>query len=896
MTTLRSDKTLNYLVELLDLVVREQVGESLADTMQTIRRLAIERRAGLPDAEGRLVQTLKTLDSNELRAVIRWLSLFFDLANAAEERTRIEVLNERDHQARLQKVPRGESIASAVSELAEQGLTASEMQRWLDRLKIEPVFTAHPSEAKRRTTRQLLRRIRQLLPEIGADTPIDVEPEIVADLTVLWQSDLIRPERPPVMSEVSRGLYFASTLWDVVPRVYQELRGALRDSYPNHHFEIPRFLSFGSWIGGDRDGHPFVTADITRQTFGRLRRAALEGHLEMCRHLRNQIVMSDQQIPSEPKLRETIEGCYQQWPDLQQAIASISIQETYRRYLGMLEYRLLKTLDSIDTESLAAGAYRSIDEFREELEQFRASIAENRGERIAAQYLQPWIDLVQTFGFHFAALDVRQNSVTHRNCLEEVLGLQGIGELGEADTNAVPPSIDATKLGEEAAEVFRTFMLLAEAYESWGHEAIGGYIISMTHSADDVQTVLWLWRTAWRQCHGADKELPGLPIIPLFETIDDLRNSAAILDELLTDDRYRNYLTSTGQKQQIVMVGYSDSTKDGGYLTACWELHQGQAQLAEIAEKHHIQLTIFHGRGGALGRGGGPAARAIRSLPQNAVDGRLRVTDQGEVLSERYDDPVIAHRHLEQVLNATLMVSAGTKETPDPLWSTIMDRLSVSSLKKYRGLIEHPGFLDYFDHATPISEIENLPIGSRPSRRRGQRRQLSDLRAIPWTFAWTQSRHLLPAWYGMGTAIREFVDQDESTWSHIRAMYQQWPVFRALIDNAELALTKADMEIAREYASLAPKESSAEVWDMISAEFELSRGAVLMIKDSPELLADVEWLKTSVRSRNPYVDPLNIAQIILLERIRANDAGNDDLTQLVRLSIQGIASGLRTTG
>ncbi|MCG6158174.1 phosphoenolpyruvate carboxylase [Rubinisphaera margarita] len=891
MTTLRSDKTLNYLVELLDLVVREQVGESLADTMQTIRRLAIERRAGLPDAEGRLVETLKTLESDELRAVIRWLSLFFDLANAAEERTRIEVLNERDHQSRSQRVPRGESIAAAVSELAEQGLSASEMQRWLDRLKIEPVFTAHPSEAKRRTTRQLLRRIRQLLPEIGADAPVDVEPEIVADLTVLWQSDLIRPERPPVMSEVSRGLYFASTLWDVVPRVYQELRGALRDSYPNHHFEIPRFLSFGSWIGGDRDGHPFVTADITRQTFGRLRRAALEGHLEVCRDLRNQIVMSDQLIPSAPGLRAKLDSCCEQWPALQDAIAAISKSETYRRYLGMLQYRLGMTLESIESDSLAAGAYESVDEFREELRQLRESIAENRGERIAHQYLQPWIDLVQTFGFHFAALDVRQNSVTHRNCLEEVLALQGISE-----PQGQPATIDAGRLGEEAAEVFRTFMLLAEAYDSWGHEAIGGYIISMTHSAADVLTVLWLWQTAWRQCHGDDKDVPALPIIPLFETIDDLRNSASILDELMTDEQYRQYLTETGQKQQIVMVGYSDSTKDGGYLTACWELHQGQAQLAETAEKHHIQLTIFHGRGGALGRGGGPAARAIRSLPQNAVGGRLRVTDQGEVLSERYDDPVIAHRHLEQVLNATLMVSAGTKETPDPIWSTIMDRLSVASLKKYRELIEHPGFLSYFDHATPISEIETLPIGSRPSRRRGQQRALSDLRAIPWTFAWTQSRHLLPAWYGMGTAIREFVDADESTWSHIRAMYVQWPVFRALIDNAELALTKADMEIAREYASLAPKESGSEVWDMISAEFELSRGAVLMVKDSPELLADIDWLKTSVRSRNPYVDPLNIAQIILLERIRANDVENDELTQLVRLSIQGIASGLRTTG
>lgn len=897
MTIADDEQMLAYLVDLLDLVVREQVGESLADSMQTIRRLAIERRVGLPDAEARLVETLKELNPLEIRAIIRWLSMFFDLANAAEDQLRVKILEHRDREAQLHGEPRKESIGAAVSQLHDQGLSASDIQSWLDRLEIQPVFTAHPSEAKRRTTRQLLRGIRQMLPNIELDQRDDIEQALVAELTVLWQSDLVRPERPPVMSEVSRGLYFASTLWSVVPRVYQELRDALNESYPNHQFEIPRFLSFGSWIGGDRDGHPFVTAEITRRTFGRLRRAALEGHLEMCRRLKNQIVMSDQQVESAEILRERVTQYCQQTPEFSEALSSVSHLETYRRFLRMIEFRLLITLESIDHPEGLTGSYQSVDDFRDDLHQLYFSVTQNRGHRISAQFLQPWVDLAQTFGFHFAALDIRQNSVVHQKCLDEVLSLQ-TDETGEESSekmiNTTPTPIDVEQLSDESREVFETFLLIARVVKSVGREAIGVYIISMTHSAQDVLNVLWLWRSAWRQIHGDERQLVGLPIVPLFETITDLQDSAAILDELLSNDQYREYLTKSGQNRQTVMVGYSDSTKDGGYLTACWELYQAQSQLAHSAHQHQIELAIFHGRGGALGRGGGPAARAIRSLPQESVGGRIRVTEQGEVLSERYDDPVIAHRHLEQLLNATLLVSAEPKQEPDSKWLEIMKQLSAISLRKYRELIEHPDFLEYFDKATPIGEIETLPIGSRPARR-GQRRTLNDLRAIPWTFAWTQSRHLLPAWFGMGTAIRDYVDQNKSSWESLRTMYERWPMFRALIDNAELALAKADMQIAQEYASLAATHSGADLWSSVSTEFQLSRGAVLMIKDNSELLDDVKWLQEAVRSRNPYVDPLNLAQIILLNRIR-QDQDDDELVNQVRLTIQGIASGLRTTG
>ncbi len=879
-----NDQTLDRLVDHLDIVVREQVGESLADTMQRIRRLAVERRAGLPDAESRLVDELKRLNAPEMRAVIRWLSLFFDLANVAEERQRIEVLENRDDAARANGIPRSESIAQAVLQLQQQGMSASVMQRWLDRLKIEPVFTAHPSEAKLRTTRQLLRRVRQLLPKLATSESDSAETELLANLTVLWQSDLVRPDRPPVMSEVSRGVYFASTLWDVVPQTYQDLRNALHTAYPKHHFEIPQFLSFGTWIGGDRDGHPFVTAVITRKTFARLRRAALEGHLAGCRRLRNQAVMSDQQVPSDSTLQDCIARSCEQWPELSDLLAPISKLETYRCFLRMLEFRLERTLASINSNDRADGAFESLGEFRGNLDLLRESMLTNRGRRIVEQYLQPWIDLVDTFGFHFAALDIRQNSEAHRQCMLEVVALQSSGEAPSSiaglasflQLNQVPSQIEVNRLTKQSREVFDTFTLLVDEWDEWGGTPIGGCIISMTHSAVDVLSVVWLWRTAWTQRFDDSKNVPNLPIIPLFETITDLRNAADILNELLGDSGYQQYLAISGHRHQTVMVGYSDSTKDGGYLTACWELHQAQERLAAVAAQHHVELTVFHGRGGSLGRGGGPAARAIRSLPQQAVGGRLRVTEQGEVLSERYDDPVIAHRHLEQIISATLLVSAIPGRAPDSAWVAAMEQLSAESLRKYRELVEHPGFLRYFDCATPISEIETLPIGSRPARR-GQRKSLSDLRAIPWTFAWTQSRHFLPAWFGLGTAVRKFVDSNEEDWSTLRAMYAHWPMFRALIDNAELALAKADMRIAHSYASLINDESSNEVWQLISSEFDRSRGAILLIKETNELLADIEWLRSSVLKRNPYVDPLNLAQINLLRRLRSDDSSEDRL-------------------
>ena len=896
-----NERTLDRLVDLLDRVVREQVGEQLADAMRRIRQLALERRAGLPEAESRLIRELTRLSDLDLRRVIRWLSMFFDLANLSEDRLRVEILDRRRLAADRERVPRGESVAAAIDALRREGCTEAQVQRWLDRLRIVPVFTAHPSEAKRRTTRQVLRRIRGHLESLKNVRPSAAERELLADLTALWQSDFVRPERPPVMSEVSRGLFLTESLWAVVPHIYRELRGALAETFPGHQFAVSSFLSFGTWIGGDRDGHPYVTVDVTRRTLARLRRAALEQHLAYCREMQKCIVMSDQQVPSEPDLKHLIDEARANWEEMPQRLDVISPHETYRRFLRVIEYRLERTAESDGVDQPPTSAYVTAQELRRDVQLLNDSVREHRGTRIADQLLQPWIDLIDTFGFHMARLDIRQNSRLHRDCIAEIVAQFGLTETSASDcdllsilSGPVPESeVDTERLSSSARETYETFLLLAEEMHRDAGASIGGYVISMTHSHLDVLAVHWLWRLAWQSaCAGSP--LPHLSIVPLFETIDDLQRAAAIMDDLLKTPAYHDDLIRTAQSQQTVMVGYSDSTKDGGYLAACWKLHQAQEQLAEVAERHHVQLTVFHGRGGALGRGGGPAARAIRSLPPKAVAGRLRMTEQGEVLAERYDDPAMAHRHLEQLSSATLRASAADDATVDPRWTDAMKQMAQHSLTVYRELVQHSGFLTYFETATPIHEIESLPIGSRPARRT-EKHSLDDLRAIPWTFAWTQSRHLLPAWYGFGSAATRFADGADPDWQLLKQMYERWPMFRALVENAELALAKTDLEIARNYAQLVGDSDSQAIWELIHNEYSSSRGAVLMITGETELLSNTDWLRQSIRNRNPYVDPLNLAQINLLNRQRS---GEDDaeLTNLLRLTIQGIASGLRTTG
>lgn len=909
------------LQQLLEQIVTEQAGEDSSRLITQLRQLARERRVGLPGADDRLARRIQQLSEEEIAVAVRALSIYFDLANLAEDLQRVRVLRERELAAGDR--PRQESLAAAVAALKQSGRSAGEVRALLDKLCVDLVFTAHPTEAKRRTTRRIIRQLREELRATHGSALLPQEQaaaheRMLSELTLLWQIDQMRPQPPTVMQEVERGLFFFDNLWEVAPRLRGELRAALKSQFgdiPANPESQPAFVKFGSWIGGDRDGNPFVTADITARTLDVLRKAAIERHLAECQRLSQLLVMSDRRFSVTPEFHAALTATLSRFSGLRATVETIAEVEVYRRWLKIIEARLVAALASSGATSSESFAYGGADDLLADVVVLRKSLVQHHGERIAARYVDNWIDQIITFGLHFATLDVRQDSRVHVEVLTEMFKCAGkcpdYAALDEAARQAllvqglsVGNEVLQYSLSEMARETLSLFKLLARTVRSQGAERLGGHVISMTHAPSDVLAVLALWQWAWKSTPGdGQRPLAYLPIVPLFETIDDLRRGPEILDQLLSIPQYRDYLHSSGEAEppQIIMVGYSDSTKDGGYLAASVGLYRAQEKLAGIARKHGVRLIVFHGRGGSLGRGGGPAARAILSLPPDSVNGSLRMTEQGEVLAERYDDENIAFRHLEQVTWATLLVSGRPTEAPPAEWPGLLERLARRSYLRYRELVEHPGFLAYFDQATPISEIERMPIGSRPSRRR-ERKSLADLRAIPWTFAWTQNRHFLPAWFGLGTALVEAVQERGGDWSEFQQMYERWPMFQAIIDNATLALTKADIAIGQRYAELVDDpEIGRGLWSMIAGEFEQSRASVLMIAGQPSLLAGTPWLQQSIQERNPFVDPLNLIQIELIRRMRAAaDAGDDAacerLRQLVRLTIQGVASGLRTTG
>jgi phosphoenolpyruvate carboxylase len=901
-------RDVRFLIGLLGEVIRRHEGEEAFLLVEEIRGLTRDRREGSMESEAVLFARIRSLDEDRFAVLIRAFSIYFDLVNLAEDRRRARVLQERE--AARPGVPRGESIGAAFATFRHEGLPADAVADLLARLHVELVFTAHPSEAKRRTVRQKVRELRlQLARMDGTPTPsveADARRRIEAAIVALWQTDFLRPRRPTVLEEVQRGLSFAPTLWEIVPTVAQDLRDAVAKNYSELADRAPAFLTFGSWIGGDRDGHPFVTADVTEQTFRWLRETALRHHVERAEEIRGRLSISETSSPSAAALRDALEAALQRWEDVTALVEPVSPHETYRRWLTVVRWRLERTLQAATKSVPMDGEYSRSADFFADLALVADSLRAAGADVLLHDGLQQWIDQVRAFGFHFACLDVRQESSHYTDALAELfkaLGgpddFAGLDEKRRQEILSRPspasgfPSLDG--LSPEAKEVVALFRMLVRTVRQWGPEVLGGHVVSMTRAPSDLLAVHWLWEAACNELADG-RERPNLPIMPLFETIGDLARGAQTMRDAFSNPAYMEVVRKHGMIQ-TVMVGYSDSTKDGGYLAATWALFRAEKELADVAAEFGVRLILFHGRGGALGRGGGPAARGILSLPPDAVGGALRMTEQGEVLAERYDDPVIAQRHVEQVTWATLLVSGlPSKEIPNE-WTATAERLAQIAYKEYRALVDEPGFLDFFQEATPIDEIERLGIGSRPSRRKG-RKSLSDLRAIPWVFAWTQGRFILPAWFGLGAALVDAAERDG--WEPYQRLYRDWPYFQATLDNAALALAKTDMAVAAEYSRLVEDaDLRNRVWGRIAAEHDRSRRAVLHVKQVDDLLADVPWFAVSLKKRNPYVDPLNLMQVDLTRRLRdpdLPDAKRERLQELLRLTIKGVAAGMRTTG
>jgi phosphoenolpyruvate carboxylase len=915
-------RDVRLLGDLLGDCITELVGSEALALVEEIRYLARQRRSGAEDerpaAEARMAERIRQLSESEARIVSRAFSVYFDLANLAEDRHRVRVLRSRE--AECDPAPRKESLGAAILDLKSAGFSAPEVQQAIDRLAVELVFTAHPSEAKRRLVRSKVRRMREAIEELDRQDLLPrerrrLETRLRTELTVLWQTEFLRPTRPTVLDEVERGLSFLPHLWSVVPQVFRDLRRALRQGWSDHEFRVPVFLQFGSWIGGDRDGHPDVRAPITERTLLRMRSAAIDKHLAVCEEMCDFLTISADEVPVDHRLAARLSEAAARWPELDAVTHEGSPGEIYRHWLAVIRWRLERSRTWDLGSPLATGAYRDGRELAADLEVMIDCLPPKRAEQPVEDELSSWLDLARVFGLHTARLDVRQDARRYCEVITELFAKLGVVDdftsLPEPERQAVLArtmpwrgTIAREGLSENTLEALDLFQLLERAMRTFGAGCLGAHVISLTSAPSDVLTVLWLWR--WAQCQvlPADVDPSSVPeqlsIAPLFEKIGDLKRSPATLEAILENPVYTSHLAKLDNRQ-MVMVGYSDSTKDGGYLAACWGLYRGQSELQRVADRYGVQLTFFHGRGGSLGRGGGPAARGIFSLPPDALDGSLRLTEQGEVLAERYDDEQIAYRHLEQVTSATLLASALPARTVKPAWSGTMEQLSRVSFDAYRALVEEPGFIEYFGAATPIDEIEQLPIGSRPSRRRGQR-TLDDLRAIPWVFSWTQNRCIIPAWYGLGAAAQQLRERDPNTWQTMYEMYRQWPFFQATIDNAALALAKADMYIAGRYAELAESEEvRSRIWTLLSAERDRTRQAIIELTGGTDLLSPTPWLQQSIDVRNPYIDPLNLIQIELLRRRRAlppeaSIEEQERLRGLLRLTVQGIAAGMRTTG
>ena len=908
-------RDVRMLGEMLGGVIADLAGPPALELVESIRLLARERRGGSQQAERDLASAIAGLSVDEACTIARAFSIYFDLANIAEDRQRVRVLRDRERQCDPDPMP--ESLGAAVADVKGAGLSAGDMRAALGRLSIELVFTAHPSEAKRRSIRAKLRRMRGALQELDRADLLPrerrrFEDRLRAELRVLWQTAFLRPERPTVFEEVERGLSIVPRLWEVVPQVYHALRRALAMEYPGEAFVLPVFLQFGSWMGGDRDGHPQVDAAVTARTLCRLRNAAVDHHVAACRNMFGALTMSSQEPAGADPVRQRVAAAVRRWPEAAGCLRDVAPHETYRQWIRIIEWRLVQSRTDDLAAPIRPGDYGDGAEFVADV-QFLC-------DRVGADHdVQAWLDVVRVFGLHLTSLDIRQDARRYQEVMTELLSaadvVAGFGALDEPRRLAVlAQSLDRAgiarwpNLSPLAADTLDLYRILQQAVARFGPHCLGGSIISLTRSASDVLSVLWLWR--WAQADARARGEPvtehGLRIVPLFEKIADLTRAPHTLSAVLDQPAYAAHLAAQGD-HQIVMVGYSDSTKDGGYLAACWALYRAQRQLQQTASRRGVTVTFFHGRGGSLGRGGGPAARGIQSLPNEALDGSLRLTEQGEVLAERYDDVQIAYRHLEQVCGA--MLTASNLERPDPKaeWVAIAEALSKRSLEVYRELVDQPGFMPFFAETTPIEDIENLPIGSRPSRRRGER-SLDDLRAIPWVFSWTQNRCLIPAWYGLGSALAEVKDEDRGQWQTVCEMYRQWPFFGATIDNAALALAKADMFVARRYADLAESAETRErTWVRIASERDRTRQAILDIVSLPELLAATPWFERSIDVRNPYIDPLNLIQIECMRRRRALTSSATDveavdqreaaaLRDLLRLTVQGIAAGMRTTG
>jgi phosphoenolpyruvate carboxylase len=894
---------------LLGQVITEQAGPELFEWVERIRRRTIAlRRDDDPAERARLDADMKELDVDDAEAVIGAFTLYFGLVNLAEAQARVRALRKRERTSRDGVLD--DSVADAIRRLRKLGRSDAELDQALQGLSVHPVLTAHPTEARRRTTLVAFARVAALLeqlddPRLTPSRDREIRRRLREEITLLWRTSDLRIVTPTPLDEVRTAMaFFDATLFTVIPRIYRAVDAALdatggRAAGPagdsgrsgTRPPRVTPFLRWGSWIGGDRDGYPQVNADVTERTLRIQADHVLHGYEAVATRLMQTVAAA---IPSEavPKpLVSRLARDAEDLPEVDRQLRRRFPDEPFRQRFGFIAERLRRTRAALTGEAAAlTGRYPEPADLDAELEELQEALVAASLERVAWGEVAELRWQLATFGFHLGSLEVRQHAGVHAAAL--------------AALAARKPGTTELAPGVTLDEVLATFRAIAAVQARYGVAACHRYVVSFAARASDATDVLELARRATGGGPHASAP-PVLDVVPLFESSEALDAAGPILGELLDDPRYRAGIAARGDRQEV-MLGYSDSNKESGFLAAAWMLHKAQFALAEAARSRGVELTIFHGRGGAIGRGGGPTNRAILGLAPGSLAGRLKMTEQGEVIAANYSNPVIARRHLEQATGAVLLAS--TPEHAERLeralanGTPILDELAATSRAAYRALVhDDPGFASFFRDVTPIRELSDLRLGSRPAARgRDAAPSIDSLRAIPWTFAWAQSRINLPGWYGLGSALEAY------HWAHgeagldaIARLARDWPFLSSLLDNAEMSLAKADMGVARTYAALAKGPGDDRRWMAIEDEYRRTVALLGRVTGRERLLDGAPVLQRSVALRNPYVDSLSELQVRLLNRLRRlppDDPERDRVLRLVQLTVNGVAAGLQSTG
>ncbi len=886
-------RDVSFLGALLGEVLREQGGDALFDTVEAARIAARARRDGEKDADRRLHDLLTGLEPLQAAEVARAFSAYFALVNMAERVHRIR----RGRSYLSSGAPQPGSLEDVVLRLAAGGLSIERMRELLGHMLVEPVFTAHPTEAIRRTILAKEQRVaRTLIDRLDMSGTEDeaLTRRLRDEITLMWQTAEHPGVRRSVSDEVEHVLfYLTDVVYGIVPTLYDAMASALRAAYSvDAGRDLPcPIVRFGSWVGGDMDGNPNVGADTIRSTLERQRELILNRYVTEVRDLFRHLSQSRSRITVDEAVEERCRDYRRQMPEVAQSIPSRYDDMPYRILLWFCWARLEDTRDG------GRHAYPSTGAFRADLELIAASLRHNRGAHAGLTRTARLLFRVKTFGFHLATLDVRQDAGVHRRVAGELMADPAFVDAGaEARAAALRGALESVDVVEEtrepeAAQTLEVFARIAETRKVFGPDAIGPYIISMAQGPDDALAVLYLARCAGLV--GRDGAVP-LDVAPLFETVADLDHAGETLTALLDDPLYRAHVKTRGDRQ-IVMLGYSDSSKQSGLTASRWALYQAEAALQATADDAGVELTLFHGRGGTAGRGGSKPRAGILAEPPGVVRGRLRVTEQGEIIHAKYGLRGIALRTLELMTGAVLEASAvgALRDEPRPGWLAAMETAAAAGQAAFRSLVyDDPDFHDYFRLATPIDIIERLEIGSRPATRRAGA-GVEDLRAIPWVFAWMQNRHLLPGWFGVGSGLTAAAEVHGE--AVLREMALQWPFFANLLADVEMVLAKSDLGIGARYARLAG-EAGERLFPTIVAEFERTCEIICGLLETSGALEREPVLRRSIRLRNPYVDPISLLQVDLLDRWRAGDSKDADLERALRSTVRGIARGMQNTG